>query len=350
VHYLLILADMLWLRMAQGYQTNVCPRCGFNSALSSNAPGDFGKGRTLRTTDYHEKINASFYAAEKDFLSHCPDIAESFYKSKAFTDWKEENPGHVGPSLFPFLSSFFFHSDRLHCGLSLVPKETVGTVVWYAMKLESEGKHGILRLLSSLRRASLGLCALRIEFALKEAGAFNKEAREASNKGGRTKELVESYVKPLLAPRLRVECNDLGIPTKDGKNNKDRRTLAFDLVTELVKRVADGSITPAHLLSGDRLTVEGSLQELADASLAAGEWGVTAPQLMAIISGRMKMIGRECTTLLITYPQLITGMSVEFDVVQGAITEALARVDANLLKSGNEISEVEEQLAEAVVG
>jgi hypothetical protein len=177
--------------------------------------------------------------------------------------------------------------------------------------------------------------------------------RDASNgeqKARRTKELIDNYVKPLFVARLRDECNDLLISTKDGNNkNKDRRTLAFDLVTELVKRVANGSITSAHLMSGNRMTVEGSLSQLADAALV-GDWGVTAPQLMAIISGRLKMIGRECTTLLNTYPQLITGMSTEFEVVEGAITDRLAGVDAELITCGVEISKLKEKLEEETVG
>jgi|Transcript_23251 hypothetical protein len=193
---------MLWLRMAQGYMTNVCPKCGYNSA-EAHAVGVDGIGWPLHGPEYQVGVDESYVAAEVAYTAAqalasatavvSPAVASPvvaapgvaglpFRKSGAFRAWQSEHPGHIGRSLLPFLSPLpdgrgRFHSDPLHMGLSLLPKEVMGTIVEQAVLMEADGHHGIERMLAAFRAAGLPMVARRIEYALKEVGAFNDDVK-----------------------------------------------------------------------------------------------------------------------------------------------------------------------------
>ena len=154
-HYSALVADQLLKRMAQGLQTAVCDKCGWNSACN-HEPGDVGVGRDLRDSAYYGKINDSFYAAEAAWKATVRETTESFFDSTPYAVWCDENPGHVGPNLFHFLLSVFLAvDDPVHLGLNLVSKAVRDTAVLYATALEAKDGTGVQRLLSGLRLASL---------------------------------------------------------------------------------------------------------------------------------------------------------------------------------------------------
>ncbi|KAJ1444761.1 hypothetical protein M885DRAFT_592644, partial [Pelagophyceae sp. CCMP2097] len=348
-HFLLVVADMLWLRMAQGYMTNVCPKCGYNSA-EAHAVGVDGIGWPLHGPEYQVGVDESYVAAEVAYTAAqalasatavvspavaspvvaapgvaapavaapgvaapgvaapgvaAPGVAAPgvaglpFRKSGAFRAWQSEHPGHIGRSLLPFLSPLpdgrgRFHSDPLHMGLSLLPKEVMGTIVEQAVLMEADGHHGIERMLAAFRAAGLPMVARRIEYALKEVGAFNDDVKAQAHAGPRAHtKLVEQYVKGRSVPALRLECVDLGIPNKGNLAPK----LRYDVTAALTAGILDGSISPVLLMSGDRLSAAAAPGDLVAGAETVVLYGVTMPQLKAILGGRIKMIGREVKKL-----------------------------------------------------
>jgi hypothetical protein len=274
--------------------------------------------------------------------------------------WKAAHPGHVGPSIFFWLGIRSFMTDKLHLGLSLVPKE-LRPLIDYAMGEEAAGKQGVLRFLCALRCSNLPLVARRIELAIKDAGVFNVLVKKSAQAGVQvpasdaaataSQDLVKNYVKDMDVAALKAEFEDLGLAVKDNGKIKKKATLKFELESKLHDLRRLGKITALQLLSGDRLKFasdgEANMEDVADAALAAG-WGVTMPQLNVIICGRLKMIGRETRMLLTTYRDLIKAMNKEVAIVSDVISTTRKSVEKMLSECEIKIQATTEALEDTM--
>ena len=145
-------------------------------------------------------------------------------------------------------------------------------------------------------------------------------------------------------PELREEAKDLGISIKDGGGkNKGKDELAHDVKSALMARRCD--LSAAALLHGNRLEFaddEADAASLAQAAVRCASYKVTGPQLLAILGGRLKMIGREVRIFMQTYPAIVRAMDPAAGLIDGALVDAIKLQQKEIDAHGAEVKRLTE--------
>ena len=328
-----VVADMLWTKEALGVKASCCSLCGHERGSGG---GGYDSGdAVLFTQEDFEAVNADFYA----LMTAHEELGDSsdFWASLQYAAFLKKHPKHVGPNHFSFLPSIMGVLDNCHTGMALAVKDCGATIIAYALKLESEGKSGLARLVSALRKGALHDVARRIELVIKDVEEYNKTIGESTAHGSGSatsmpppKSLIKSYVRGLkTTARLRAECAELGISTKEGASNKVKDVLVFEVERGLDARAAAGLVSSLHLLSGDRLAPRHESEVLAGAA-ASVAYSMTIPQLGAILNKRMQLKGQEVRTMLSTKDTIIGGLNPEANLVSQALTRSLRALEPQL--------------------
>jgi len=380
---LLLAADMKWFKMGIGAKASVCQLCGMNCAHNAIDKSTKALDYKSATEEFFSEI-AKFVESDqtakqewqkmigvlnqndtdKEYSGtiplYPPTVISAFRNSNMYKIWQERHPQHIGPDLLSFLNSKYdIVTDALHLGLNVVRKLLIDTFVAYAVGLEANGDNGIDRLLQGLRLAKLPQVAKGLEYALKDYKEYTKKSSSTSETASIeivvTEKLIESYVNRQSAEALRKEATDLGLQLtyKVGSQSKPKTKVMLknEIKSEITKLGHNKSISANDLMKQSRfdtVEIDASFQEQQQ-----NKWvqsmQLSAPNLISILSGRLKLIGRECKTVMQNqnFKSLARVLNPDVQVYDTKLKDRLAGTDAQIEAIDVHLAAAQDELDQA---